>query len=281
VWVENGRLLYGEKQGKPERTVLLQSIQSVYALPPDVMKGEGAPRQLWSFGFKLTADDRSILWAAPDFITRRAFIEFLSPMAKRQPSGLHPRASVNYYGSVNNDESVVNDDVDPFEDDYDDNDNAEESTNEVSASSKTESNLGGPKSGQTGKTKKSSTKSFVHDPVVPLSSTSMFASQIEQLCCPRRDEGLSGVAVVNTDGLCLRAAGELDAYGASRVVKVAAAARRLAQKNSSTADGSGVRMVSLVVECEAQGSSGRTVSMGSADGVNELWFIAIQSTRPL
>ncbi|CUG88085.1 Hypothetical protein, putative [Bodo saltans] len=231
MWIDlkKSRILYGEKPGKPEKEVPLKAIQSIYALPPDVMKREGAPKNLWTLGFKISADDRTILWAATDSKIRKAFIDYLTPAAKRQPSGLQPRAQA--YGSLNND--LDDEDLeDPFADDYDDEDYDPDYDEEARRDEEAnQDNVGGPttKKARNGGPRGSHqvSRSLAKEPVVPLMSMGMFLNQLNGFTHVSKEEGLIGVGVANGEGLLIQSAGEVNAHVAGRAAKISSIALAL------------------------------------------------------
>lgn len=231
VWVKDEKICYGERPGKVEKEVALKAIQSVYAVPPATMQSEGAPQAYWTLGFKLTADDRSIMWAAPDAKTRKAFIDYLTPLAKRQPSGLQPRNNAyDVRHSLNNDTDGVDDDEleNPFGDDDDENSPyditkgpSDRSGEEQKRTASLEEVSGGPTT-RSKRNRRQSTVSLAikREPEIPLTNLPMFLQNTEQLTQLRKEEGLVGVGVASGDGLCLRSVGEVDGMLCGRTARL-------------------------------------------------------------
>lgn len=312
VWVDvrKSRILYGEKPGKPEKEVPMRAIQSIYPLPPDVMKREGAPKNLWTLGFKITADDRTILWAATDAKVRKAFIDFLTPVAKRQPSGLQPRPQA--YGSLNNDLDEEGQFEDPFADDYYDEDyDPEYDDSEV----KNDDNEGTEVSGGPTTVKKQRQprtaaghrgRSLAREPQVPLMSMGMFLLQVGGIAHLCKEEGLVGVGVANGEGLLIQSAGEVNAHVAGRAAKVSSIAQSLRsghRRHDSQIGGSGPSEttsprprastlstsitsagsslprnnppISILIEIEGPQHHVRTISMASTSHAGDIVCLAI------
>jgi hypothetical protein len=249
IWASTDRVLYGQQFGKPEKFVKFGEIESVETLSPDQMRREGAPDDLHSFGWRLEATNRKIVWAAPDETSRRMFVEFLLQYVARNIVAMQISQSINNEvepDRIDDESSVWSDPaIAGCPDNFAGQETGQEEVTAQPLPATAEEVL---HSSSTSKHRQLS--GFAAEPRLHLSALRLFTEQIENLATVNRGERMLGVAIANGEGLILRASGGIDLTEIGKIASIVRIAERMHRE--------------IVLVDETRRSTGRMVSAGLA-----------------